>query len=558
MTCRIPFEMLSRMFYFLIPRLRIDDDDDDVDGSKFEVPTETPSCEAPWFSFSHVCQHWRYIALQTACLWTNIDFSESRLPLELLENRFKGAPLDICIAPRRNFRIEERDYITEELGIYALENYFHRTSSLKINTWVCDGTLSCLDKPAPLLRSLHLGCGAPYDISETALNPVEVPDEFIGGRAPRLKKLVIKDALSTYNFTGLASNLTALHLVMFGHPDSLPPLRPSVREVLGFIVVASNLEKLVLETRRNPEAVSAFCDVPPNDPASQLVHVQNLKVLHLVGSSDCIRFLNYLNFPSSTTVEIETTHIPYAIRNSPDSDFALLSRLFVDNPISSLILEGDGEIIPARDVAHYDEMSLVDVLTTSKKSPRLSLILGDITNHNLTERLYKALPLARLRALHLPDMKSAPSPSDSGYDLYERCFGSLPALHTVSVLGSRAAYNLMPSLRKTAANGPGANGLEMSNALLFSTLRVLQLKDCEETWKESEQTGYRLLGQVQPEESKPNFLEQALSALETRLKCGCGIERVDLIDCGVSAAGIGQIREFIADVRVYSSNNWRV
>ncbi|KAK1230628.1 hypothetical protein PQX77_006280 [Marasmius sp. AFHP31] len=133
------------------------------------------------------------------------------------------------------------------------------------------------------------------------------------------------------------------------------PPRPSVHETLGVIQAAPKLETLCIERKWSSalDLIDAVvCDIPPRSPRSTPHPLPQLRSLHLLGGIDCINFLDYLVFPSSTCVEVERTPetMPLVLARSIH---LALSRLFLSSPIISLVL-GYGN--RAYDLAYYDEL----------------------------------------------------------------------------------------------------------------------------------------------------------------------------------------------------------
>ncbi|TEB37151.1 hypothetical protein FA13DRAFT_1608516, partial [Coprinellus micaceus] len=84
MTCRLPVEILSRVFLFLSP----------PKPDPFIWGVEKGGSYR-WIRATHVCRHWRSAAITCASLWTHLHFEESPELVETMLERSRGAPVDV-------------------------------------------------------------------------------------------------------------------------------------------------------------------------------------------------------------------------------------------------------------------------------------------------------------------------------------------------------------------------------------------------------------------------------------------------------------------------------
>ena len=85
--------------------MQVELDDEEIDDEEDSDPTGSSDFPPPRVSFqiviSHVCRHWRNVALSTPSLWTNIEVApEARPPYESVSTRLersKGLPIDIYV-----------------------------------------------------------------------------------------------------------------------------------------------------------------------------------------------------------------------------------------------------------------------------------------------------------------------------------------------------------------------------------------------------------------------------------------------------------------------------
>ncbi|KAG6818558.1 hypothetical protein H0H93_003988, partial [Arthromyces matolae] len=129
-------------------------------------------------SVSHVCSHWRDVALTTPHIWANIRVDRPKWAQEMLK-RSKKVPL--IIKHQRNLNESQYNTLLE-----ILRQELARISILKLtlnddqNTQITP-LLTSLDEPAPLLEYLEVTASSP---SENA----QLPGGII---VPRLRQLIL-------------------------------------------------------------------------------------------------------------------------------------------------------------------------------------------------------------------------------------------------------------------------------------------------------------------------------------------------------------------------------
>ncbi|KAL0067065.1 hypothetical protein AAF712_005852 [Marasmius tenuissimus] len=328
------------------------------------------------------------------------------------------------------------------------------------------------------------------------------------------------------------------------------PPRPSLAETLAIVDEAHNLETLHLERIRSDELedfTGTICDLPSSTPHSNRSTLKHLRLLHLAGGLDCTHILDYLSFPSSTSVDIDRTGVPVppALHQSTSS---ALSQLFLSSPIKSLML--DEELVDGsmRDLAYCNELGLAEFrfqrsdihYRREREPPRLRIdFSADLEYRSSSMKsMYECMPLSHLSTLHLGYVETW-VPNLKGH--IKESFGRLSELHTVSVWGTSMAYDMIPIFGQTAGYDQQAAG---PTVLYFPALRKLWLDMWEEKWDPSEGS----------DEESPDLLEQLLGVLSTRKRCGCGMENLVLLDHDeeeVSVQGVDRMREVVENVEVY-------
>ncbi|KAG9222140.1 hypothetical protein CCMSSC00406_0009591 [Pleurotus cornucopiae] len=117
-----------------------------------------------WIAATHVCHTWRNIALNEPTLWTDFTNVHPKWVREMF-SRSKAAPL---ILRRPLDPVDDLDFIFE----HAIESP-ERIGELRVFQ---QSFLVRLTRPAPFLRSLAIG-------------EVNIPPNFLGGFAPRLRRM---------------------------------------------------------------------------------------------------------------------------------------------------------------------------------------------------------------------------------------------------------------------------------------------------------------------------------------------------------------------------------
>ncbi|KAI0309482.1 hypothetical protein OF83DRAFT_1179580 [Amylostereum chailletii] len=183
----LPPEILANIFSFhaFNAPLGYDPDEYDEDIDEITDPdylaneTESDSYfpdKLGWARVTHVCQKWRYVALDDARLWSTVVVD---LPGEFLEEilqRSKGALLDLTIPLASQFRVIEP----------ILKENMHRVRSLTLDN-LSNEVASLLALPAPQLEELEL----PFGLEDRYM----IPTPFLANNAPCLKRLTVAESI---------------------------------------------------------------------------------------------------------------------------------------------------------------------------------------------------------------------------------------------------------------------------------------------------------------------------------------------------------------------------
>lgn len=238
-----------------------------------------------WIAYSHVCRHWRTIALTCPMLWDTVDFRALPACIAELLARTKQVPLYVTMDVVHGPRYDSGALSAEKLLILRqlLTEDIPRIVELKMR-W-CP-PIENLSGPAGSLRKLYVH--APTVILDD--KPIPFYTMLVGGKMPVLQDLNI----SVWSFT-LRDILTAL--------NGLPLLE--------------NLDLKYLPV-----------DVPPSRPNDSMVTLPHLRHIMLYsGVKSCVNFLSYLVAPSVQHIGLIGDFLSHARDPLDFWDFAKITLL---------------------------------------------------------------------------------------------------------------------------------------------------------------------------------------------------------------------------------------
>ena len=327
-TCRLPLEILAAIFVrYVLDHHNHNSSSLACDASFRDVPS--------WVSVSHVCRHWRNVALECPVLWSHHFIVSLRWTEELLA-RSKQAPLRICL------RIDDKESDHWWLGpVERLMKNAERFEefSLRVNEQDIARVLSMLSESSrsPCLRSLRMSTmPLKSEHSEQSFLPFH-------GDTPALRTLELSYCPVPWRSFNLSS-LTTLDLCC------LPArFHDNIVDILAILRVMENLTKLGLDNVL--ASASGFLSSPAfhNFQEVNLPHLSRLSIDAPL--STVIALLYCVNIPSKTVVRLSCSHED----NSSSAHYTLLSSIlaqrldvFQDQPKTrSLIirLAGMAEVI---------------------------------------------------------------------------------------------------------------------------------------------------------------------------------------------------------------------
>ncbi|KAH7927841.1 hypothetical protein BV22DRAFT_244612 [Leucogyrophana mollusca] len=238
-----------------------------------------------WTKVTHVCRHWRQVALSCPALWTFLVFTSSPWLKEMLV-RSKMAPLviDVDLA-----RIQSD---VEDAVAMALEHSTRvRDLRLVAPKGVMEGLFAPLTAPAPLLESFTVS-NKPGTIN------FALPTTLFGGEAPRLRKI----ELFKCDIAWPAPLLVDLVHLDINYLDA--GSRPTMKQLLSSLGRMPALHTLLLEDALPPVPLAAsVSSTVGSDPQ---VALSALTRLHLGGSVlECADLLRRLSYPSGIALSLK-------------------------------------------------------------------------------------------------------------------------------------------------------------------------------------------------------------------------------------------------------------
>ncbi|TFK72291.1 hypothetical protein BDN72DRAFT_344083 [Pluteus cervinus] len=259
--CRLPSDLLLKIF--------------SLAGSGYNIP------ELSWLrSVTHICSLWRCVALDAACLWTDIDLRIPELALEKLR-RSKAASLSVT---------RTSPSTPNTLQLLKILGHLDRIRHLDLTAQHDESSaiLAKLFAPAPMLET----CSLQFD-------NILVPQEVFESCAMALRSLTLKDCqLSSWNVFRIP-NLTSLYLVNINAISQSP----------GRSQLLLALQKFThLQTLHIINCHTLGLAPPPYTPAPSFT-LKSLTTLHIEDTAQkCANFLNELTPTPSLEVEIHLRH----------------------------------------------------------------------------------------------------------------------------------------------------------------------------------------------------------------------------------------------------------
>ncbi|KAJ7043642.1 hypothetical protein C8F04DRAFT_1072825 [Mycena alexandri] len=395
---RLPPEMLSRIFFF--------------------VQSDTFS----WIkAVSHICRHWRAVALGCPSLWCSPIFSRPKWAHEMLK-RSKMAPLSIRV---------DLTYLMPRM-LEAVHSTLGQISRI--------GELDLTTGPGSIQQILNLSDPAPYLHSLSLSSPVynreqlTLPATFLNGEAPRLRKVELTRFGIAWD-SPLMSNLVHLKI----HDPDATARPSSIDELVKALGRMPLLETLELDNVLPTIAEGTTISVP--SARASLSHLKHMVVVSRLSVLEVANTLNHLSYPPTTS-----TRISCRASTSNRAGFAALTpalsnlqsavkpfrSLRVDFTFSGITIQAwSSFFLPSDQTPRPRPFFELELKWLEFKRPESQPLLASMC---------KSLPLQRLRSLSIT---TAPVIDVS---TWLSSFADLPALQAVRLFGD--ANQLITTLRE--------------------------------------------------------------------------------------------------------------
>jgi hypothetical protein len=337
---------------------------------------------------SHVCRHWRQLALEWPVLWTSIDSRFFRISMLFLE-RATNAPLDLAVSDRviSPFTGRPRLYYLHQMEwrklLPRIPPLIPRLRSLTLHIDDPEHAKEILpyfSDTHTIFRLQALDICLPSDVEGQRLVPFMVPERFLDPAYPP-KSLVLHHVVVPWDKTPI-HGLTRLVLLE-------PNLPPTLHQLMSIISASRGLEELELK--------SIFAPVfPMGDPIvepqtfkfdGEVVDLPNLWKMHLaLSTSMCASFLQPL---------VDHIHAPTL------KSFSLDSLFYAPAPTPDVF-----ELLPSNPPYPFETLTHVHV--TQSDSPRSYVLQGRL--------VCDGPPLGQWNETNLDLLLTGPIPLDEPAD----------------------------------------------------------------------------------------------------------------------------------------------
>ena len=267
----LPPEILARVFHLLV----------------LKEPTFSRRRNLGWITVTHVCRHWREVALDDSSLWAKISWGIMPMKTKWISEilaRAKNAPLDIEFKALTKSSEESLLMIPPHLS-HTRQLHFHGLSKLHL-----DSVREIYSREAPALEDFELTIAeySPLTFRDLGENML------FKGHAPRLRTFSLSRVIIPWSLIprGQLTNLKiACRIEDVDSPGDL-------NQLIDLLVNCPALEILALDSCL-PSQLTEL-------PRGQIIHLPRLSRLRLCGSTSRImNMLKILKLPSSTTLHLD-------------------------------------------------------------------------------------------------------------------------------------------------------------------------------------------------------------------------------------------------------------
>ena len=286
----LPPEILARVFRLLA----------------LDEPPFSCKQNSGWIRTTHVCRHWRQVALGDSLLWARISGISNTLNKALISemlDRARNAPLEIDIdlaeTPSTNVLLMFPPHLshTRTLRLHSL-SMLHFESVREI-----------FSREAPALEHFELGFSVASPMTFRDLGGTTL----FKGQAPKLRAFCVSQVCIPWSFIP-RGQLTQLKIILLDEMSAAEaPLLGDTMQFVDLLVNCPALEILVLELCLPYDLLRSSW--------GRTVHLPRLSRLCVGGSSPRVtNLLTMLKIPSTTTLHLRCT----SENRSPHDDYFIL------------------------------------------------------------------------------------------------------------------------------------------------------------------------------------------------------------------------------------------
>jgi len=394
----LPPELLARIFRFLILG----------DLASFGVPT------TGWFEATHVCRHWRQVALDDSSLWARVTgFSPSPEWISQTLVRARNAPLDINLVgvPNPELLSKFPPHISHTRQLRLRDLCMHHSQRVK--------DICALE--APVLEHFELGISAGSPVAFRQL----VGPTLFKGRTPKLRKFILSQISVPWSLIP-RGQLTELRINLFrGAPAPNNSGPDDSNQLIDLLINSPELKVLVLE----------FCLPPMLSQVShgQSIHLPRLSHLCLGGLTPRVTsLLKRLKLPSSAALHLRcisespSTHDDHQILPLVSAHFHNHAPVeFKSFRVTTNCLERHidvaASIAPPKSTTYHSRIFEGDMDSEAELTLSFDGLssFGSSTQGDILRRLCSMLSISNLEFLSI----SAPDVGQSvnWYELFQHC-----------------------------------------------------------------------------------------------------------------------------------------
>ncbi|KAI0056525.1 hypothetical protein BV25DRAFT_1572924 [Artomyces pyxidatus] len=477
----------------------------DASGSEAVVPLG-------WILVTHVCRHWRQVALDDASIWGRVDFLLGPQWGQEMLIRSKSAPITV-VSICTWIRDERMHRLAASLATHLPDHLSHlRALTLRGPQRFFRKILHTLSGAAPLLETIDL---AGYGGLDSL--PIQAPPTFLS--SPRLHSVTLRDIPLSGPFLSTGS-LARLHIQ--GTMGSVSRPWPTITHLLDFLIATPSLKDVLLE-RCLPQ------DLSQQLQDDRVATMPCLSRLVLTGrAAAAANILRHIILSPRCNLTLQCVSDDHSSAECSDI-LALIPRHFPEAALPPQSLEvRDGEYgdvtirLQTWDLGDPAPITLGSPDRTSSLSFTFSWSMP--TTGALFRELrqaHEALGVVEVRQLVL----NVDPLDDSGWSVerWSDTFGAYVEVQTLKVTGPDATIALSEALA-------GARGA------LFPALRELHVAEVP-------------FGRVHPAQGHLPFFYAFKTILEGLKARGTGLDVLDVSKCEIRRRWVRHIEDVVEVVR---------